>query len=186
MREKGAEQAIGIEPIGRVEASGGATVLRIFPAYRDGMRGLDGFSHIWVLYWFHENDSPAARSVLRVHPRKDPRNPLTGVFATRSPMRPNLIALSLCRVEGVEESEGTIRVEPFEARPGSPVLDIKPYLPSLDRPEEARVPVWARNLGAARSPRPVEARRADEAAAEGPGADGEVGDVPAPSKGSKS
>ncbi len=133
-----------LRPIGVIEDSDRGRVLRLFPAYLGGLRGIEDFSHLWVFYWFHENDNPEGRSVLEVHPRKDPANPLTGVFGTRSPLRPNLVGLSLCAIREIRRKEGRILVEPFDARPGSPLIDIKPYLPYSDRPEELRLPEWAR------------------------------------------
>ena len=133
-----------LQPIGRIERSERGTVLRLFPAYRDGLTGIQEFSHLWVLYWFHENDNPESRSVLRVHPRKDPRNPLTGVFGTRSPLRPNLIALSLCKIREVLPEAGEIVVDSLDAREGSPLIDIKPYLPHSDCTDDLRLPEWAR------------------------------------------
>ena len=62
-------------PIGRVRKEQRRTFIDIDPAFEDGLLGLEGFSHIWVLYWFHENDSPEQRRTLQVHPRKDPQNP---------------------------------------------------------------------------------------------------------------
>jgi tRNA-Thr(GGU) m(6)t(6)A37 methyltransferase TsaA len=138
------KRPLRLQPIGVIEASGGAAALKVFPAYREGLDGVQGFSHIWVLYWFHENDHSEGRSVLKVHPRKDPANPLTGVFGTRSPMRPNLVALSLCKIREIRPEEGTIFVESLDAKPGSPLIDIKPYLPHGDRPARFRLPAWAR------------------------------------------
>ena len=102
--------------------------------------GLEGFSHIYVLYWFHENDTPSKRRTLQVHPRKDPKNPLTGVFATHSPNRPNLIALTRCKIVAVEED--AVAVEDIDARDGSPVLDIKCFIPEKKPPEAVRLPDW--------------------------------------------
>jgi tRNA (adenine37-N6)-methyltransferase len=133
-----------LQPIGLIEKSERGTVLRMFPAYLDGLMGIQEFSHIWVLYWFHENDNTEGRSVLRVHPRKDPRNPLTGVFGTRSPLRPNPIALSLCKIQEVFPEAGEILVDSLDARNGSPLIDIKPYLPHSDRTDDLRLPEWAR------------------------------------------
>ena len=104
------------------------------------MSGLDGFSHIHVLFWFHENDTPANRRILQVHPRKDSRKPLTGVFATHSPMRPNLVGLTLCRILAVENTK--IEVETIDARDQTPVMDIKCYIPYQLRKHEIRVPDW--------------------------------------------
>jgi tRNA-Thr(GGU) m(6)t(6)A37 methyltransferase TsaA len=75
-----------------------------------------------VLTWFHEAD----RSVLQVHPRGDPGRPLTGVFSTRSPDRPNPVGLHRVRVLAVEARQ--IRVGPLEAIDGTPVIDLKPVL----------------------------------------------------------
>jgi tRNA-Thr(GGU) m(6)t(6)A37 methyltransferase TsaA len=75
-----------------------------------------------VLTWFHQAD----RSVLQVHPRSDPSRPLTGVFSTRSPDRPNPVGLHRVRVRAVEK--GRLRVGPLEAIDGTPVIDLKPVL----------------------------------------------------------
>ena len=92
----------------------------------------------------HENDDPTGRAFLRVHPRKDPRNPLTGVFGTRSPLRPNLIGLSLCKIKEVKPEAGEIVVDSIDARDGTPLVDVKPYLPYSDRAEDLRLPEWAK------------------------------------------
>ena len=139
-RTKGLE----LHPIGVIEQSDRGFVLRLFPAYKAGLKGIHEFSHLWVFYWFHESDDPTGRSVLEVHPRKDPHNPLTGVFGTRSPFRPNLIAMNLCKIVEVKVETGEIVVESLDARDGSPLIDIKPYLPYSDRAEDLRLPEWAK------------------------------------------
>jgi tRNA-Thr(GGU) m(6)t(6)A37 methyltransferase TsaA len=133
-----------LRPIGVIRDSDRGPVLRLFPAYRGGLRGVREFSHIWVFYWFHENDNPDGRAVLEVHPRKDPVNPLTGVFGTRSPLRPNLLAMHLCEIREIRLEEGEIIVRSLDAREGSPLVDIKPYLPYSDRADDLRLPEWAR------------------------------------------
>jgi len=140
--KKERQEGFELQPIGLIEQSARGAVLRLFPSYRGGLKGIRDFSHIWVFYWFHENDHPAGRSVLEVHPRKDPNNPLTGVFGTRSPLRPNLIGLSLCEIGRVNEQAGQILVESLDARDGSPLIDIKPYLPHSDRTDGPRLPEW--------------------------------------------
>jgi tRNA (Thr-GGU) A37 N-methylase len=77
-----------------------------------------------VLWWFDRNDTPHMRSTLKVHPKGNPANPLKGVFATRAPMRPNLIALSRCKVVSVRKN--IIEIDSIDALPDTPVLDIKP------------------------------------------------------------
>ncbi|MBI5779945.1 MAG: SAM-dependent methyltransferase, partial [Planctomycetes bacterium] len=91
-------KSLQLNPIGTVKHQGKQTFLEILPQYAPALDGLAGFSHVWVLYWFHENDTPEERATLKVHPRRDPANPLTGVFATRAPVRPNLIGLTPCRI----------------------------------------------------------------------------------------
>lgn len=131
---------IQVNPIGRVTRPGDRILVEIPPELTSALEGLEGFSHVWVLYWFHENDRPEERAILKVHPRRDPANPLTGVFATRAPVRPNLIGLTLCRLVSVKGN--ILEVEGLDAREGSPVLDLKPYLPGSDALPEAQVPWW--------------------------------------------
>jgi tRNA-Thr(GGU) m(6)t(6)A37 methyltransferase TsaA len=113
-----------VRPIGWVRKAEGRTTIVIEPQYRPAMMGLADLQSIWVLYWFDRNDTPQGRSILQVHPRNDPANPLRGVFATRSPFRPNLIALSQCRVISVRDN--VIEIDGIDALPDTPVLDIKP------------------------------------------------------------
>ena len=88
----------------------------------------------------------AAERSWKVRPRKDPANPLTGVFGTRSPLRPNLLAMHLCEITEIRPEEGEILVRSLDAREGSPLIDIKPYLPYSDRADHLRLPEWARTV----------------------------------------
>jgi tRNA-Thr(GGU) m(6)t(6)A37 methyltransferase TsaA len=135
---------IQVHPIGRVTRQNDRSLIEIRPELAAALEGLEGFSHVWVFYWFHENDRPEERAILKVHPRRDPTNPLTGVFATRSPMRPNLIALTPCRIVSVKKN--ILEVEGLDAREGSPVLDLKPYIPYSDALPEAKVPWWVEKI----------------------------------------
>lgn len=119
-----------IYPVGQVERDGEFVHLRIFDEYRDALLGLEGYSHIFVLYWFDRNDTGKKRRILRVHPRGNQDNPLTGVFACRAPVRPNLIGLTLCKVLSV--TDATVQVDKIDALDGSPIVDIKPYIPGID------------------------------------------------------
>jgi tRNA-Thr(GGU) m(6)t(6)A37 methyltransferase TsaA len=89
---------------------------------RAGLEGIAVDDEIIVLTWFHES----SRDVLRLHPRGDPSLPITGVFATRSPDRPNPIGLHRVRV--LEVAGKRMRVGPLEAIDGTPIVDIKPVL----------------------------------------------------------
>lgn len=116
-----------MHPIGHVARRDGVARIVLEARYRDGLLGLDEFSHVWVIFWFDQNDTPEQRAILQVHPRRDPRNPLSGVFATRAPVRPNLIGLTLCRIVSVKD--GIVEVDAIDAFDGTPVLDLKPYIP---------------------------------------------------------
>jgi tRNA-Thr(GGU) m(6)t(6)A37 methyltransferase TsaA len=129
-----------LDPIGRVQKDDSGTAIEIDPRYQDALLGLGDFSHVWVLWWFDQNDNPEKRSVLRVHPRGNPDNPLTGVFATRSPARPNLIAVTLCKIRSIDKN--VVWVEEIDAFDDTTVLDLKPYIPGSDGTSEATVPSW--------------------------------------------
>jgi len=88
----------------------------------EGLQGLAVGDEIIVITWFHQ----AQRDVFQVHPRSDERHPLTGVFATRSPDRPNPLGLHTVTVRAIDGNR--LRIEPIEAIDGTPVVDIKPVL----------------------------------------------------------
>jgi tRNA-Thr(GGU) m(6)t(6)A37 methyltransferase TsaA len=98
--------------------------IRVEPQFHAGLDRLVVGQDLLVLTWLHE----ARRDVLAVHPRDDPAQPLTGVFATRSPDRPNPIGLHRVRLLAIENG-GSLVVGPLEAIDGTPVIDIKPTLP---------------------------------------------------------
>jgi tRNA-Thr(GGU) m(6)t(6)A37 methyltransferase TsaA len=137
-----AAAALRVEPIGTVRSSlldpaaapkqgdEGAPEARldILPVYRPGLRDLRAGQEVLVLTWLDRAD----RGVLAVHPRDDPRAPLTGVFATRSADRPNPIGVHRVRILDLD-GLGRVRVSGLEAVDGTPVLDLKPV---LDRERE--------------------------------------------------
>jgi tRNA (adenine37-N6)-methyltransferase len=129
-----------VHAIGWIHKEGQDVSIEIDPAYQEGLLGLEGFSHIIVCYWFHENDNSRDRRRFRVHPQKNPANPLTGVFATHAPVRPNLLGISTCRVTSVTGS--TIHLDAIDARNGTPVIDIKCYIPDKLDPSKIRLPAW--------------------------------------------
>jgi tRNA-Thr(GGU) m(6)t(6)A37 methyltransferase TsaA len=100
--------------------------LEMIPEYTDGLDRMQVGDEIIVITWFHE----ARRKVLKVRPRRDVSNPLTGVFLTRSPDRPN--PLGLHRVKVLEINPGRLHIGPIEAIDGTPVVDIKPVVESKD------------------------------------------------------
>ncbi len=114
--------------------------IEFLPEYSNetSLRGLDGFSHIWVLWYFSENDRGKWSPTVR--PPRLGGNERRGVFATRSPFRPNPIGLSLVKLETFgKKPDGTVflRVSGADIMDGTPVFDIKPYLPFADCAENA-------------------------------------------------
>jgi tRNA-Thr(GGU) m(6)t(6)A37 methyltransferase TsaA len=101
--------------------------VEIDPAFADALAGIAEGDEVILLTWLHLS----RRDVLQVHPRGDRAKPLTGVFATRSPDRPNPIGLHRVRVRAVD-GRLRLRVGPLEALDGTPVVDIKPVLESAD------------------------------------------------------
>jgi tRNA-Thr(GGU) m(6)t(6)A37 methyltransferase TsaA len=117
------ENYFKVYPIGKVVKEDGKTTIVLDKEYEPGLLRFEKLSHVTVVWWFHLNDNPEDRSVLQVHPRGNPSNPLTGVFATHSPVRPNLIAITRCKVISVKGN--VIEIDGIDAFDGTPVLDLK-------------------------------------------------------------
>ena len=138
--KKSSAKTFRVDPVGKIHLrDGNGARIEVYPEYSDALLGLEQFSHVIVLYWFHENDTPDQRRILQVHPCGNEDNPLTGVFATHAPVRPNLIAISVCKIVSIEGNQ--ITVDDIDAYDGSPVIDIKSYFPFSIK-EEIRVPDW--------------------------------------------
>jgi tRNA-Thr(GGU) m(6)t(6)A37 methyltransferase TsaA len=104
--------------------------VEIYPEFAEGLQGLEGFSHIIILYIFHQSKGYS----LRVKPFLDHQE--HGLFATRYPYRPNPIGLSIVRLEGIQAN--ILNVADIDVLDGTPLLDIKPYVPDFDVRENAR------------------------------------------------
>jgi tRNA-Thr(GGU) m(6)t(6)A37 methyltransferase TsaA len=119
----------------------GDTVSRIVlaPRYGRALDGIESFSHIVVLFWLHKTKNKE-RIILKVHPRRDTSIPLTGIFATRSPVRPNPIGMTIVRL--MQKEANILTVKGLDAIDGTPVLDIKPYLPESFDQSEVKVAGW--------------------------------------------
>jgi len=111
-------------PIQPAFATGAPGRAEIEPAFEAGLRDLEGFSHVWLIYWFHE--AGPARLVVQPY-LQDVEH---GVFATRAPCRPNPIGLSLVRL--VRRDGCVLHLEDVDMLDGTPLLDIKPYVPRFD------------------------------------------------------
>ena len=133
---KGELRFIGVvEKAGEQEAK-----VHVFPEFCAGLKGIKDFSHIIILYWAHLRNNEEKRHVLRVFPRRHAVNVEVGVFACRSPSRPNPIGL--CVVELLKAEECILTVKGLDALERSPIIDIKPYLPRADFIPNPRVPEW--------------------------------------------
>ena len=124
---------------GRVNRDKMVSRIIVNPEFEEGLEGLNEFSHILVLVWMHRID-PGERSALWVHPRGRHDVPMVGVFAGRGPSRPNPIGLTT--VQLLERKGNVLTVTGLDVYSGTPVLDIKPHIPSLDAAEKPRIPDW--------------------------------------------
>jgi tRNA-Thr(GGU) m(6)t(6)A37 methyltransferase TsaA len=144
----GRQQTYNVKPIGVVRSpyasrkdapkqgpeAGGESVIELDPKWSGALEGIEPGRDLWVLTYFHAAEQPR----LKIHPRGDPSRPLTGLFNTRAPSRPNPIGLTLVRLVALEGNRLTVRG--LEALDNTPVLDIKPYVPGVDQPKEMPAP----------------------------------------------
>jgi len=107
--------------------------------YEECLDGIKDFSHIVVFFWTHKN-SDEARQIKKVHPAGMEKMPIKGIFATRSPVRPNPICTTTVKL--IKRIRNILIVEGLDAINNSPVIDIKPHLPSYDSPEDVKIADW--------------------------------------------
>jgi tRNA-Thr(GGU) m(6)t(6)A37 methyltransferase TsaA len=131
-----------LHPIGEVRARGGQFTLRIQEQFWPALQGLEGFSHINVLWWAHELDDPMFRDQTTAEKPYRQGPTTVGIFATRSPARPNPLAVTAVEVVAIDPSAGVVHIAYIDAADGTPVLDLKPYLPAVDRIRRVRTPDW--------------------------------------------
>jgi len=115
----------------------------IAPQLAEALDGIEDFSHIVIVFYLHKVNENR-RSLLKVHPGGREELPLVGVFATRSPVRPNPIGIT--EVKLLERRGNILKVLGLDAYDGTPVLDIKPYLRRGDLVEEVTTPDWLLRL----------------------------------------
>lgn len=153
MEESTQQQSFSLVPIGRVingveypsdvKWENIVSEVVIVPQLVEALDGIDGFSHILIIFYLHQVDEDR-RSLLKVHPESKEELPLVGVFATRSPARPNPIGVTVVKL--LERQENVLKVLGLDAYDGTPVLDIKPYLRRGDLIENATMPDWLLRL----------------------------------------
>ena len=152
---------IDLKPIGIVKTSfsneeikarwakGVEAEIQVFEEYGEALEGIDGYSHLFVLFYMHEV-SEEQRNTLKVRPRRFARYglkledlPLVGVFSVSSPHRPNPIGLTIVRL--LQRRDNILKVDGMDAFDGTPVLDLKPYSPDRCK-HEIQLPAWTEVL----------------------------------------
>lgn len=135
-------QNFQVKSIGTISVNENGMYIELEPDYIPALQALNGFSHLNIIWWFSNFDNDEMRIVFEVPRPYKTAPPVMGVFATRSPVRPNPIALTAVQIIDVNYQKGIIQIAYIDADDGTPVLDIKPYTPSLDRVETPEVPKW--------------------------------------------
>ncbi|MBI4283455.1 MAG: tRNA (N6-threonylcarbamoyladenosine(37)-N6)-methyltransferase TrmO [Chloroflexi bacterium] len=127
-----------VKEVGRHDFASLVSEVVVDSRLTEALDGLEEFSHIIVLFWAHrltDEEMP-----LKIHPMHRQELPLTGLFATRTPNRPNRICQTTVRL--LQRRGNILRVKGLDAVDSTPVIDIKPYLPGGDSVADARVPEW--------------------------------------------
>jgi len=139
-----------LKPIGVVNRLEDKIRIVIEEPYRRGLQTLDDFEYIWILWWMHRNQPDDVQLVILPKFPYVPKEGV-GIFATRSSKRPNPIGLSISKIRKADIPRGVIEIDRIDADSGSPILDIKPYLPKGDSIEpnvkaKMKIPKWPRSL----------------------------------------
>ncbi len=145
---------IQMEPIGQVTNEvtygrkdvhweGIVSVIDLLPQWTEGLDGIEEFSHVIVVFYL-DRTRDGQPLCLKTHPMGRPELPEVGIFATRSPFRPNGIGITTAKL--LRRNNNTLTVEGLDAYDGTPVLDIKPYLPRGDLVPDATVARWTQQL----------------------------------------
>lgn len=109
----------------------------------EALENLEEFSHIIVLYWMHQA-AAGGQVPMKVHPKGKKELPLVGLFVSRSPHRPNPVGKATVRL--LQRRGSILKVQGLDAIDGTPVIDIKPYIPGYDSVTDAKVPSWINKL----------------------------------------
>ena len=135
-----------IRPIGYIEKDDTGIYLVIMSEFWDATTHVNLFSHLIVLWWIHERDTPEDRQTLVSNPPRKKGAEPSGAFSCRSPSRPNPVGHTIVKLIAVDPENSRLRVDHMDANHGSPIIDIKPYLPSSDRVDGAMVAPWFKDL----------------------------------------
>lgn len=137
----GKKEAFQLNPIGTIRRNGDQIQIEIREPYRPALKQLDRFSHVMVFWWAERFDTAEYRQLLQTEPPYA-QGHVHGVFATRSPYRPNPIAMTTCKLLAMDEEAGIVQVADIDAFDGTQVVDLKAYYPVTDRVQECHIPEW--------------------------------------------
>ena len=146
-KKKMSKTNMQLQPIGyaRVDEEKGIFEVQIEEKFRPALKEFDKFTHVNILWWAHENDNPEKRETTQIEEFPffyGKETPTMGVFATRSEYRPNPIALSPSQILHIDAKEGIIKLPYLDAYDGTPIIDLKPYLPMSDLIKSADYPEY--------------------------------------------
>lgn len=130
-----------IHPIGYIHQGNGEVTLKLFKNYVPALRHLDKYSHVMVFWWAAKHDNPKSRLIMQTQLPYAPGT-TAGVFACRAEYRPNPIAMTVCKILKVDEAKDTVKLAKIDAFDGTPILDLKGYIPVCDRVKDVKTPEW--------------------------------------------
>ncbi len=126
------EKKYEIFPVGCVKIENGKTYLHIFKPFIRALKQLEHFDHIRVFWWLNIADRSKSKELLQNSPPYK-KAPVTGVFASRSPVRPNPLALDTVKILNVDSQNGIVEIDSIEAYDKTPFIDLKAHIPVYDR-----------------------------------------------------
>ena len=129
-------------PIGIIRRKDAGIFIEIYEKFKPGLKELGQFSHVQILWWFSQFEDDQSRETVQFDKVPYDAPPL-GVFACRSPLRPNPIGLTTATILAVDHENGSVQIDDIDAFDGTPVLDLKAYIPMMDRVKTVQVPKWA-------------------------------------------
>ena len=141
-----------LKPIGNVHVEGedpysADYFVHINEPFRQGLKELDQFSHVFIIWWAHKNDTEELRNLSswKIKPPYGENPPQTGIFATRAEYRPNPIGITVTKIISADVEAGKIQVEGLDAIDETPVLDLKAYFPISDRIRDCHIAPWLKD-----------------------------------------
>lgn len=137
--------SVTFNPIGKVKIENGRYFIELDEKFFEATLGLDEYSHIQVVWWFNLYDNEESRKTFVMDKPYKNGPEKVGILATRSPIRPNPIAISACALLALEKEIHRLEVAYIDAEDSTPILDIKPYEPSVDKVRDVEMPDWCKH-----------------------------------------